>query len=202
MDNTNLTLIMMAGLPGAGKTTLSKELGNDLGWQVINKDEYKEALMKRGLGDDESSREAYEESFRLVFSTLLDKRKSVILDSAALQPFIVDRAKEIVQYVERAQLKVILLVASRDLRDYRIRSRPPQITKIPFNPATEAEYYECFKHLPPRTKIINTIKTIEECKELAEDYLMSSITTENDKADMLVSIRASIASEPFEMAMT
>jgi len=41
MSVSRLTLVLMAGLPGAGKTTLAYALGRELGWQVIDKDTYK-----------------------------------------------------------------------------------------------------------------------------------------------------------------
>ena len=120
MDNTKLTLVLMAGLPGAGKTTLSCELGSALGWQVINKDRYKEELMKQGHGDDESSREAYEQSFKIASKILSCEWTSVILDSAALDPFIL--IKEIVLEAGHAQLKVILLGADRRTRNDHMRN--------------------------------------------------------------------------------
>ncbi|MFZ0994064.1 MAG: AAA family ATPase, partial [Candidatus Sulfotelmatobacter sp.] len=37
-------IVLMAGLPGAGKTTLARELANRLPGRVLNKDEIRHAL--------------------------------------------------------------------------------------------------------------------------------------------------------------
>jgi shikimate kinase len=44
MNNPRLTLVLMAGLPGAGKSTLASALSRELDWHVIDKDRHKELL--------------------------------------------------------------------------------------------------------------------------------------------------------------
>jgi signal recognition particle GTPase len=41
----NPTLLLMAGLPGAGKTTLALALGRILHWPVVDKDTLKSTLL-------------------------------------------------------------------------------------------------------------------------------------------------------------
>ena len=67
------TLVMMAGLPGAGKTTLAYALGRELGWQVIDKDTHKEVLVNQGFDDDRAGKTAYELSFAQIRTSLLKK---------------------------------------------------------------------------------------------------------------------------------
>jgi predicted kinase len=57
-------LILMAGLPGTGKTTLSKALAAQPGGTVINKDEIRAALFESG--DIEYSREQDEFCMRIM----------------------------------------------------------------------------------------------------------------------------------------
>jgi len=89
MKNTQLIFLLMAGLPGAGKTTLSYELGRRLQWHVIDKDALKKAFLKHGLENEAAGNVAYEQAFETAHHMLSNEKQSVILDSAALQKFIV-----------------------------------------------------------------------------------------------------------------
>jgi hypothetical protein len=104
---------------------------------------------------------------------LMKQQASVILDSAALHNFILENALSIVESVSNAQLKVILCVADRDLRNKRLRSRPLQITNIRVNPETIADYLRLFQHLPPDTLVLYTINPLHEYLEEAQNFLLS-----------------------------
>jgi predicted kinase len=171
MQSARLTLLLMAGLPGAGKTTLAGYLGCDLGWQVIDKDGRKQELMNQGVDDDTSGRRAYDLSFAEARETLSIKRTSVILDSAALHKFILASARDIVSNVEDSRLKVILCVADRDLRNERLRKRPAQITAIRVDPASIIDYLQYFEHLPSDKLTLFTHIPVEECYAKAIEYL-------------------------------
>ena len=173
MNNTKLSLVLMAGLPGAGKTTLACVLGSILHWQVINKDKLKEDLLKQGKGEEEAGIIAYEQSFNTALNALTKQHTSVILDSAALQNFILENALDIVHNVPNVQLKVIFCVASRDLRNQRVRTRPFQITNIRVDPITIAEYFKFFQHLPSDRLTLFTIEPLEKCLAEAGAYLLN-----------------------------
>lgn len=149
-DNSPLTLVLMAGLPGVGKSTLARALKEELGWQVIDKDELKDQFIRDGLDDYAAGYKAYDLSFEAVRWELKNNR-SVILDTAALHRFILDKAYDIVSEMSPVQvrLKVLfLVVADRELRNERIKHRPPQTTVFRVNPSTTSEYLDCYKHLP------------------------------------------------------
>jgi predicted kinase len=173
MKNSQLTLVLMAGLPGAGKTTLASALCRELNWHVIDKDRHKELLLKQGIDEEKAGRAAYELAFEIAWSVLMRQQASVILDSAALHTFILENALDIVRRVPNAQLKAILCVADRDLRNRRLRNRPAQITAIRVDPSTIADYLQLFKHLPPDTLVIYTNRSLAEYLAEARRYLMS-----------------------------
>ncbi len=166
------TLVLMAGLPGAGKTTLAYALGRELGWQIIDKDIYREVLVKHGLDDEHAGKAAYELSFAQIRTLLIHQQMSAILDCASLYHFIIDEVMEILSSADGVRLKVILCVADRDLRYYRLRTRRYQPTSIRVDPATIPDYLRYYEHLPKNKLIIQTnvplLQYIAKAKEYVE----------------------------------
>lgn len=171
MENSEYIFLLIAGLPGAGKTTLSCALGRDLQWHVIDKDALKKAFMDQGLENEAAGYVAYEQAFETAFHMLSNEKRSVILDCAALQKFIAARAVKIVSAIPRVRLKVILCLADRDLRNERMRKRPPQMTTIHVDPETIADYFQIFRHLPEDTFVLYTNRPLGECVADAIEYL-------------------------------
>jgi len=171
MKNSQVIFLLIAGLPGAGKTTLSCALGRHLQWHVIDKDALKKSFMDQGLENEAAGYVAYEQAFETALHMLSNEKQSVILDSAALQKFIVARAVESVSVIPQVRLKVILCVADRDLRNERMRKRPPQITTIHVDPATIVDYFQIFRHLPEDTFVLYTNRPLKECLADAIEYL-------------------------------
>lgn len=174
-----LTLVLMAGLPGAGKSTLAYKLSNDLQWYLVDKNEYRKKFLQQGLDAEKASYYAYEEAFIKVRDVLTEQRASVILDCVGLHDFIFENVMNIVRSVENVQLKVILCVVDRGLRKERLITRPPQYVVINDDPETDADYFKIYK-LPKDTLVLRTDKplgerfedrTVEECLADAKDYL-------------------------------
>lgn len=169
------TLVLMAGLPGVGKTTLAYALARELQWQIVDKDKCREELLQENCDLDTASRIAYEISFDTVKTLLLEQQTSVILDTAALHRFVLDRALKIAELAQ-ARLKVIFCVADRDLRNHRLRTRKDQPTRIQVDPATLADYLRYFEHLPSDRLTIYTSAPLEEYLQQAKKYLMDALS--------------------------
>jgi len=177
MEKTRPTLLMMAGLPGAGKTTLAHALSCELGWHVVDKDAHKEVLLEHRIDAELAGHLAYELAFRTLRDKLVKQQTSVIFDTAALQPFIIDRVKEIVNSIEDAQLRIILCVADRDLRHQRVITRPKQPTTIRADPATLADYFYVFRHLPADILTLQTRNPFRECLKAALAYVCTDVVS-------------------------
>jgi predicted kinase len=172
MKNPQITLVLMAGLPGAGKTTLAYALRDLFQWHVVDKDKYRVEGLEQGLDQDVASSAAYDISFTEI-TTLIKQEVSVIFDTAALDSFILARVQEIVDSVQGARLKIILCVVDRDLRNRRLRARKELYpTRIRVDPATIADYLHQFRHLPEDRLTLYTSASLDGCLTNAIDYLI------------------------------
>jgi len=115
------TLVLMAGLPGVGKTTLATQLAQELQWTVIQRDTIKEALL-RTVDEDTAGRLAYDAFLELAEEWLVKMHMSVILDSSALHPFVRKKAQELALKAG-ANFKIILCHVDEDMRRQRLLLR-------------------------------------------------------------------------------
>ncbi len=184
-----LTLVLMAGLPGAGKSTLAYELSKDLQWYLIDKDKYRIEFLRWDLDDEKASHNAYEVAFAFVRHLLAEKRVSVILDCVGLHEFIIKNVMDIVRSVENVELKIILCVVYPALREERLSERPPERRVLDEDLKHDDNYFEIYKLQKDFTYVLHTDKqvgehfenrTIEESLVDAKEYLEAKNTTEEE----------------------
>ncbi len=165
------TFVLMAGFPGAGKTTLANRLGRRLNWQVIDKDGIKAQYMREGLSDERAAWHAYEDSFARVSISLNIAKASVILDSSAMREFVWEAAKKLA-HNSGADLKVLHCIVDNRVRMQRLQERKALISQQ--NVATYSIQSDPsqFRHLPGSIFYVNT-RDLQE-KSLAEiiEYVM------------------------------
>ncbi len=166
-------LVLMAGLPGAGKTTLSTALGHITGWHVLHKDEVKDAFLSQGLVDKEASWHAYEVSFRHIYDILVKKQRSIIFDTSAINPFVLERSQELTDSAG-ACLKVVHCHVSENVRFQRLEGRPDRTGPLDLNALSSESRLSLFQHLPKNTLHLNTDCSINACIDIAQHYLYCS----------------------------
>lgn len=173
MGNSKPNLVLMAGLSGVGKTTLANRLSLDLHWHLIYKDGFREKLISEGKSEEEAGWQAFSQALDIARRVLTDEKASVILDSSARSPTILENAQSIVDSVPNAQLKIILCYADKALRTSR-REERDQPYDAEVDPDTWEEYMQHFAHLPKDRLVLDTTdEPVEVSFAKAKAYLMS-----------------------------
>lgn len=157
-------MLLMAGLPGAGKSTLALALGRALGWPVIDKDIFDAVLRGVGITTPHPTPLAYDLAFPLLTDLLAEQRLSVILDCPATNAALVARAAQLA-HAAGVRLTVILCVADQATRNARMARTVPQATRAWRSPARQrpsavaGEGREQFEHLPAGTLVARTTRS-------------------------------------------
>lgn len=173
LSQSRLTLVLMAGLPGAGKTTLALALGRSLGWPVIDKDTLKSPMLIKGISDDLAGPASYALMLELADDLLIRQHLSAILDSPGRFPSVLDRVQAISAQAGAA-LKIIRCIASCELRERRMIervARPSQWTANTAPALIDEQEQVMFAHLPTETLIVDTSRPLEECLAEAMAYI-------------------------------
>jgi len=143
----SLNLILMAGMPGTGKSTVAREIGSVFGFPVIDKDVIATALLDAEIPEDQMQPAAYDTCFALT-RDLLMQHQSLILDTPAVHPIVWERAQALCNQAG-ATLIPVLCVADRDIRNHRVASRVAMRSQPAGQSRTPGYARERFAHLPP-----------------------------------------------------
>ena len=101
---------------------------------------------------------------------IVKQNKSVILDTAGREPFILERAKEIAAQCE-ARLRIIRCIAPKDVRMTRLSTRNRRASQWATDIASEEEQEAWYAHLPVESLVIQTEGPLELYLDTAVRYL-------------------------------
>lgn len=164
------TLVLMAGLPGAGKTTLALALGQALGWPVLDKDTVKTTLLEMAVPEDTAGPASYLLPLALCRDLVVGQRLSVIFDSPAAYPANIAQAQGIAE-ASGGTLKVIYCRADSVLRNQRLARRPRRLSQMASDPISDAEGLARFAHLPPERLVLLMNRPLAGLTADALEYL-------------------------------
>ncbi len=161
-----LTLVMMAGLPGAGKSTLALGLSRALGWPVVDKDIFDAVLRAAGIADNPTAI-AYDLMLALAKDLLAEQRLSVILDCPAVYPARVEQAAALAR-AAGACFNVVLCLAERDERNRRMAREVPESAREWRPPPRRrpsdiaGDGRDQFPHLPAGALLVETTRPMDQ----------------------------------------
>lgn len=161
MDSRSPVLILMAGMPGAGKSTVALALGAEFGMPVIDKDVIVSAMLDRGIIEDQAHPAAYQVTFDLVEHLLRVQRLSVIVDTPAVYPSTLDWATRLCAETG-AHLIPVLCSADGEARYDRMAAREGLRSHSKGTTRTPGTARGQFAHLPDDTIELDTMRPPDE----------------------------------------
>jgi predicted kinase len=165
------TLVMMAGLPGTGKTTIALVLGRRLRWPVCDKDTLKSPLLDMDVPEGVAGPASYALLFALATDVLVRQRLSVIIDSPAVYSTVQEQAHELA-CAAGARLKVIRCTVDPETRLARLAGRTARASQLTKDRAwTADEERALFAHLPADTLVLATTQPLAVCVAKALAYV-------------------------------
>lgn len=180
MNSKHRILILMAGMPGAGKSTVALALGAELGFPVIDKDVIVSALLEQGMDTDAAHPAAYAITFDLAEHLIRDQGLSVIVDSPAGEPAILEWATRLCAETG-ARLVPVLCSADGLARYERMAAREGLRAHSKGTTRRPGTARERFAHFPANTIEFDTMRPVEEVVREAIALVRARIDRPGDR---------------------
>jgi len=166
MDDAKPVLILMAGMPGAGKSTVALALSAEFGMPVIDKDVVVSSLLDEDIAEEVAHPAAYRTTFDLVEYLLHVQRLSVIVDTPAGHPSTLEWATSLCAQTD-ALLIPVLCSADGEARYDRMAARAGLRSHSKGTSRRPGTARERFAHFPDHTIELDTMRAVDEVIRVA-----------------------------------
>lgn len=159
-------LIAMKGLPGSGKSTLSRAVSKHFCWPLIDKDDVRDYLADE---IPEVGGVAYDIMFRIARRQLL-QGFNVICDSPLTAPMSYDHAQAIARETQATLAVIECICSDETLWKRRITSR--KVLGLPTHHQTDWDRFQEYRRLyAPQASypishphlVVDTVKPLHDC---------------------------------------
>jgi predicted kinase len=154
-------LILMAGMPGAGKSTVALAMGSAFGMPVVDKDVIVSAVLDRGIPEDAAHPVAYQATFDLADHLVRIQGMSVIVDTPAVYPSTLDWAARLCAETG-AHLIPVLCSADGEARSDRMATRQGLRSHSKGTTRRPGTARERFAHFPDDTIELDTMRPADD----------------------------------------
>ncbi len=151
----------MAGMPGAGKSTVALALGAEFGMPVIDKDVVVSSLLDEDIAEASAHPAAYRATFDLVEHLLRVQRLSAIVDTPAVYPSVLDWAIQLCAETS-AVLIPVLCSANGKVRYDRMAAREGLRSHSKGTSRRPGTARERFDHFPDYTIELDTMGRVDD----------------------------------------
>jgi predicted kinase len=156
MQTEKPVLLLMAGLPGTGKSTLALAVGQRLAWPVLDKDTVKSSLLDVGADEELAGQASYTLLYELARDLVVGQGLSVILDTPSSYERVIKASTQIVAE-GNGVLQVVLCEATLETRAERLAKRERRSSHvIAIDEAADAAISPVFEKLPESTLRLST----------------------------------------------
>lgn len=187
MQSLEPQLIQMSGVPGSGKSTIARALGERFDLVVLDHDVTKSAILNTGLADKAAGRASYEVIKALAEQWLNDGR-TVLIDSPCIYPELLEFGERLSRRVGVAYRYIECQVQDLDLLHTRLAGRdamPSQIRSLDgdveisdgvWRPARDTfEQWRLNAARPSASLVLDTTRSAESCIEAACAYITRQV---------------------------
>jgi len=124
-----MIILQMAGFPGSGKSTISKEIARRINAIVIDKDILKSSMLENGLSNEISSKLAYDVMFDLG-KFYLEQGRSIVLDTPCYYDEIIVKGMKLSKTYNAEYKYLHCFVEDYEIINERIKLRKNMISQI------------------------------------------------------------------------
>jgi predicted kinase len=166
------TLLLMAGLPGSGKSTIALAVGRRLGWPVLDKDTIKSGLLELGADEELAAQASYVLLHELAQDLVVGQGLSVILDTPTSYERVVEATSKIAEEAG-GFLGIVLCEASVEARAQRLAMRERRLSHVSsIDEEAEEVITKRFERLPPQTLRLPTEGPADDLVDTIVAYIM------------------------------